>query len=193
MKSQRRRTNFILPIPAQTMAKRKLSPVNFEIGISPWPLSSSLPMRISDHEFEHVCTIEPARDTSGSVQLFMPQGRYTNARSLPLNRYGLGPFCKFKIPRRYQHSGVYVLTIDEEVRYVGECMNLSNRFNAGYGNISPKNCFKGGQETNCRLNNLVCVAAQAREQISLWFFQTDDYKVVEANLRLILNAVWNRV
>jgi len=150
-------------------------------------------VKIKDYEFEHVCAIEPARDTGGSVQLFMPQDRYKNARSLPLNRYGAGPFCKFKIPTRFQRSGVYVLTIDDEVRYVGECINLSNRFNTGYGNISPKNCFKGGQETNCRLNRLACTAAQAGERISLWFFRTNDYKLVEATLRSTLNAVWNRV
>jgi hypothetical protein len=45
---------------------------------------------------------------------------------------------------------------------------LSARFNAGYGNISPKNCFKGGQETNCRVNNLVHSAALAGERISTY-------------------------
>jgi hypothetical protein len=73
-------------------------------------------MRINGYEFEHVCAIEPTRDTGGSVRLFMPQARYQNARSLPLNEYGLDPFCKFKIPTRFRLSGVYVLTIDDEVR-----------------------------------------------------------------------------
>ena len=123
----------------------------------------------------------------------MPQGRYENARNLPLNRYGAGLHCKFKIATRIRASGVYVLTVDGEVGYVGECANLSARFNAGYGNISPKNCFKGGQETNCRLNNLVYTAAKAGGRISLWFFPTADYKSVEALLRTILNPAWNRV
>ena len=156
-------------------------------------LPSSSPMRIADRDFEHVCDIEPARDTDGSVRQFMPQDRYQNERNLPLNRYGAGPFCKFQIPKRFQAGGVYVLTIDDEIRYVGECANLSSRFNAGYGNISPKNCYKGGQETNCRLNNLIYRAAQARERISLWFFQTTAYKSVEASLRTALNANWNRI
>lgn len=83
--------------------------------------------------------------------------------------------------------------VDEEVRYVGECTNLSARFNAGYGNISPKNCFKGGQETNCRLNNPIKMAARAGKDISLWFFQTADHKSVEAFLRTRLDAAWDRV
>ena len=150
-------------------------------------------MKIAGYEFEHICDIEPARDADGSVRQFMPQSQYKNARSLPLNKYGAGPFCKFKIPNRIQASGVYVLKVDNEVRYVGECAHLSARFNAGYGNISPKNCFKGGQETNCRLNNLVCTAAQAGGRISVWFFRTAEYKSVEAALRSILRPTWNRV
>jgi hypothetical protein len=150
-------------------------------------------MRIAGCEFDHVCDIEPARDAGGSVRPFMPQSRYLNARNLPLNRYGVGPFCKFKIANRFRASGVYLLTIDGKVRYAGECANLSARFNAGYGNISPKNCFKGGQETNCRLNNLVYTASRAGACISLWFYQTTDYKLVETLLRSTLNPAWNRV
>jgi hypothetical protein len=76
---------------------------------------------------------------------------------------------------------------------VGECANLSKRFNMGYGNISPKNCFKGGQETNCHLNNLLYAAILAGQRISLWFFQTTDYKLVEVALRSTLSPPWNRV
>src|SRR6267378_8454817 len=156
-------------------------------------MSSSPPMQFAGYEFEFVCHISPMREADGSLRRFMPQARYRNARNLPFNKYGAGPFCKFKIPSRPQVSGVYVLTIDDEARYVGECANLSTRFNAGYGNISPRNCFKGGQETNCRLNSLVCAGAQAGKHVSLWFFQTANYKLVEATLRSVLNAVWNRV
>jgi hypothetical protein len=123
----------------------------------------------------------------------MPQQRYQNARALPLNRYGSGPFCKFRISNRFQVSGVYVLTVDGAPQYVGECANLSARFNAGYGNISPKNCFKGGQETNCRLNNRLHAALLAGQRISLWFFQTVEYKSIEATLRRTLNPTWNRI
>lgn len=77
-------------------------------------------MRIAGYEFDHICEIDPVRDTDGSVRLFMPQGRYKkNAQNLPLNRYGTGPFCKLKIANRIRASGVYVLTVGEEVRYVG--------------------------------------------------------------------------
>lgn len=150
-------------------------------------------MKIAAYEFEHVCQIKPVLDGDGSVRQFMPQDRYHNLRCVALNKYGAGPFCKFKIPPGIHSSGVYVLTINEEIRYVGECAALSGRFNNGYGNISPKNCFKGGQETNCRINNLVYCAAVSGERISLWFFQTGEHKVMEAALRSALRLAWNRV
>ena len=53
--------------------------------------------------------------------------------------------------------------------------------------------FKGGQETNCRLNNLIYHAACTRQSISLWFLQTADYKVIEAAIRAALRLAWNRV
>jgi hypothetical protein len=63
----------------------------------------------------------------------------------------------------------------------------------GYGNISPRNCFKGGQEPNCRLNNLVYRAATTGEKILLWLFHTADHKEVEAKLRAIQRPAWNRI
>ena len=106
---------------------------------------------------------------------------------------GRAHFANSQSRNCFQVSGVYVLTVDEEPRYVGECANFSARFNAGYGNISPKNCFEGGQETNCRLNSLLYSAALAGQQVSLWFYQTRDYKTVEFASRRALRPVWNRI
>lgn len=150
-------------------------------------------MKIDEYDFGFIAVIEPTRGDDGIITQMMPQERYKNARNLPLNKYGVGPFCKFNIPANLRLSGVYAITTDDNLQYVGECANFSQRFNAGYGNISPKNCFKGGQETNCRLNNLIYSAAIAGKCISLWFHQTQDYKAVEAALRAKLRPNWNRV
>ena len=149
-------------------------------------------MVVDGCQFKYVTNLTPERQPDGAVKALMPQSRYKNTRCLPLNKYGAGPFCKFAIPNEYQTSGVYLFVAGSEVRYVGECMNLSNRFNAGYGNISPRNCFKGGQETNCRLNNLVYRAASEDETLSLFFHGTTDYKAIEARLRDKLRPPWNR-
>ena len=113
--------------------------------------------------------------------------------SLPLNRYGKGPFCKFIIPRNIECCGVYALVVNGKVEYIGECAGLSSRFNRGYGNISPRNCFVGGQETNCRINNLVLQQIKAGLDVSVWFLATHEYKSVERELRESLPLSWNLV
>jgi hypothetical protein len=161
---------------------------------APEPVHPDHPrLTIASYEFEQICELAPYRNPDGTVRQFMPQDRYKNLWGILLNKYGKGPFCKFQIPTKIETSGVYVITIDHAIRYVGECENFSTRFNAGYGNISPRNCFVGGQDTNCRLNNLVYSAAVAGETVLLWFFKTTDYKTVEAELRSTLRPPWNRI
>ncbi len=149
-------------------------------------------MEIDKHKFVWVCAIEPKHTPDESIWEFMPQKRYKNADSVPLNRYGNGPFCKFTIPKAIVASGVYAMTADGKVKYIGECQNLSSRVNNGYGNISPRNCFVGGQETNCRVNNLLFNETKMGSALSLWFLETDNYKDIERELRSSLQPVWNR-
>lgn len=127
------------------------------------------------------------------VRKFFPQSRYVNDGNLPLNKYGAGPFCKFKVPSNISIAGVYAISVDHDVRYIGETIDLSSRYNMGYGNVSPRNCFSGGQETNCRLNNLILQAVDAGCQVDLWFFPTDEYKLIEADLRRKLRPAWNGI
>lgn len=150
-------------------------------------------MKILDYKFEHICDLEFAKCAEGKILEFTPQTRYANHGSVPLNKYGSGAFCKFKIPNKHNTCGVYAIVIHDKVKYIGECVNLSKRYNMGYGNISPKNCFKGGQETNCRLNQLILNAAKAGSRVSLWFLATNEYKIVEAKLRSSERYEWNRI
>jgi hypothetical protein len=85
------------------------------------------------------------------------------------------------------------LVIEGRVRYIGECENLSERFNMGYGNISPRNCFTGGQETNCRINSLVLRSLSEGLKTTLWFHETSDYKRIESDLRAQGGLGWNLV
>jgi len=123
---------------------------------------------IGKYSFHLITAIDPEREANGSIREFMPQVRYENVNKLPLNKYGNGPYCKFKIPRNINVSGVYALTVEDTVKYIGECEKLSQRYNMGYGNISPRNCFVGGQQTNCRINNLILIEARNKRKLSLW-------------------------
>jgi hypothetical protein len=77
-------------------------------------------------EFSLVAPVEPKRDSSGTIVEFMPQGSYLNSRQLRLNPYGGGPFCKFAIPTYFPHEGVYAITLDEELVYVGRMAQLGS-------------------------------------------------------------------
>jgi len=144
------------------------------------------------YRFRLVCRIEPERDANGGIREFMPQSRYRNVKSLPLSRHGSGPFCQFRIPADLAYAGVYVLTVDGSPTYVGECIYLSERFNArGYGTIHPRNCYEGGQSTNCRVNSLILGAARAGRTVELWFHETGDRKALEQGLVGRMQTPWN--
>ncbi len=147
---------------------------------------------VGQYTFSLVCPIQPITDVLGRIEKFSPHSRFKNSKNLSLHAYGSGPFCRFRIPGNMRYEGVYVLTLDDQVQYVGECLNLASRYNAGYGNISPRNCYQGGQMTNCRVNHLIYEAAQVGHRIALWFFETPNRKTVEAELIQALRPDWNR-
>ena len=115
-------------------------------------------MLINQVEFRLISNIEPERDQYGRVLEEHPASRYNNRKRLSLNLYGEGPFCRFRIEADKQildSLGVYAIVEESErALYIGKCSGRTStfgkRFNTGYGTIHPRNCYKGGQSTNCR-------------------------------------------
>jgi len=147
--------------------------------------------------FLRVGQIEAELDRCGYIKEYMPQSRYENIKGLPLHKYGGGPFCKFRIARGVHKSGVYILKKNDVPVYVGQCFNLYKRWSSnGYGGISPRNCFKGGQETNCRINNLICLELQNGASFELYFHELspEKFRLNEVEIMLITNLRpdWNR-
>ena len=147
---------------------------------------------IGNHVFEYVGQIEPERDGAGAVVEFMPQTRYAKADVVPLHRYGEGPFCRLHVGDTPHKPGVYAILIGSDLKYVGMCDDLYERFGSrGYGHISPRNCFEKGQPTNCRINNCILQRAQRGERVELWFYSTEDRRTVESFLIGSLDPPWN--
>ena len=147
--------------------------------------------------FSCVEPIRPERDERGEVIEESPQSRYRNPKNLPLHRYGEGPFCRFRIARSWRSSGVYILMNGSEPLYVGECQNLEERWGTtGYGKMSPRACYKGGQETNCRINNLIYRETKTGTGLDLWFHPTygskEERQKVESKLIAALRPRWNK-
>lgn len=148
---------------------------------------------INNWKFEYVCKINLKSDPSGNPIEFLPQERYENKKNHGLNKYGQGPFCKFSINKKYaRKSGVYVIIIDDNIKYVGECNDFQKRFGMGYGNISPRNCFEGGQPTNCRLNSNILKLSKIGKEIQLYFLETNDRFKIEYGLIKKFKPCWNK-
>lgn len=143
------------------------------------------------YPFAYVDQIRPKRSADGRLVESAPQDRYRNSRGLLLHRYGDGVFCCFHISDCSGGEGVYLLLLNGVVVYVGKCENLRERFNAGYGNISPRNCYEHGQQTNCRINRLIEPCAEVGDVVELWFHKTAERKSAESTLIQLLRPEWN--
>ena len=126
---------------------------------------------VEKHLFEYLFYIEPDVNDRGTIKKHQPQSRYKNTNNYPLNKYGKGTFCRFSVPSNYPVSGVYALYVDDELKYIGECVDVSSRFNIGYGLISPRNCYLYGQETNCRINKKIYREASRNKKLACTFIK----------------------
>ena len=148
-------------------------------------------VRLGIYDFTFVASLVPERDSAGAIREFSPQSGYAKAGAVPLHKHGRGTFCRFRLAVPKGLSGVYALVVDGTVRYIGECEDLGKRFNAGYGNISPKNCYRGGQPTNCKINRWVLDMVKAGGRVDLYFHPTSQRKAVEQELIARHSPPWN--
>lgn len=143
-------------------------------------------MNVCGYPFTYIQDLIPECDAAGNAIKYYPQAEYDNKAGLALLYHGKGAFCRFSIAAD-NWPGVYLWVVDGQIIYIGETAGLKQRFNAGYGNISPRNCYVGGQSTNCKMNKVVLGNFERGRVIRLYFYQTTDYKRVELEL---LNAIY---
>lgn len=142
-------------------------------------------------EFEKASSIELIPDNDGHFEYF-PQRQYKNIKC---HTYVNGIdenscFCKFKL-NLPKVKGVYLWVVDDEIIYLGEGVDLYKRFNVGYGNISPRNCFKGGQSTNVKMNNIALKTISSGKKIDIYIFATQNHKQLEKELLQAIKTPYN--
>ena len=141
--------------------------------------------------FKNAGTIKLMPDKDGNIY-FKPQLHYNNNKNYPLLN-GINcdtTFCKFKLdlPRT---SGVYLWVVDNEIIYIGEALNFRSRFNNGYGNISPRNCYKNGQSTNVRMNRIVLSNYENNSKVDIYIYETPNRKQIETYLLSNIHTKYN--
>lgn len=150
-------------------------------------------LTLGGRSFRHVARISPDAGPDGEPLEDMPQRRYYAAASTRLNRHGYGPFCRFSVVGLPAAPGVYALTVAQQLAYIGiATKSLRERWGPrGYAEIQPRNCFRGGQSTNCKVNHAILWAAQRRLAINLWMYETAIPRPIEKRLIAELAPPWN--
>ena len=139
-------------------------------------------------QFDSVGALEPALDGTGNIKEY----KHDLPTGVRPNRHAGGPFCSFRLRGAWSESGVYAITVDDEVKYIGECGDLFARFGpTGYGEISARNCHEDGQSTNCKVNSRVLSAAKSGCVVHVWFCETAQQRIVESELLAIMRPAWN--
>ncbi|KKB53192.1 hypothetical protein HMPREF1212_01355 [Parabacteroides sp. HGS0025] len=145
-----------------------------------------------NYEFKFIQNLSPEANENGDIIEFRPQELFTKKDIIPLHKHGSGTFCHFSIDKKWNGlSGVYAFYIDDQMIYIGKCQDLGNRFNQGYGCISPKNCFQGGQSTNCKLNKVILEAIKKQQTVTVYFHETPNFSVIESDLINYYHPMYN--
>ena len=111
-----------------------------------------------------------------------------------LNPYGDRTYSDFFINDEsvFKRKGLYSFSNNNEIKYIGRCRtNYRDRINNGYGRIAPRNCYIGGQSTNCRINHLF---TQERDQIEFFVLPMEDITKIETLEKKLIkefNPPWN--
>ena len=150
-------------------------------------------LTLGGQSFRYVARISPEAGPDGKPLEDMPQRRYYAAETTCLNRHGRGPFCRFSVTGLPAASGVYAVTVAQQLTYVGIAMkSLRERWGPrGYAEIQPRNCFRGGQSTNCKVNHAILRATQRGLAVHLWTYQTATPRPLEKRLIAELAPPWN--
>ena len=142
--------------------------------------------------FVCVARIQPETGEDGTPWTDMPQKRYAKAAQKRLNRHGAGPFCRFDVSGLPDASGIYAVTLNRRPVYVGIGKSLKQRWGPqGYGRISPRNCYVGGQSTNCKVNHAILQGVQHKQAVDLWIHEMEEPRTLERQLIRELDPPWN--
>ncbi len=63
-------------------------------------------------ELTYICEIVPEKNVCGAIKEYSPHKKYINAAVAKIHKFGMGPFCKFRIPANLNLAGVYAIKVE---------------------------------------------------------------------------------
>ena len=84
-------------------------------------------------------------------------------------------YCFFNVSFP-QKEGIYLWTLNNEIEYIGNSINIYKQFNIGFGHISKRNCENDEQSTNCRINNAVYLEFLNNNRFHIYFCEIEKSK-----------------
>lgn len=150
-------------------------------------------LSLCGQDFDWIAEVQPDAGADGRPFEYMPQNGYAKAKEKPLNKHGHGPFCRFSIAGLPAHPGLYAVTVDRCLAYVGiASRSLKQRWGfSGYAEIQPVNCYRGGQSTNCKINHEILLAVREGHVVELWIRRDSNPRPLERLLIRKLDPPWN--
>ena len=171
----------------------RIDPVDIGVSIAASGAEGVDAIQIGGHSFQFVQELAPEKNLFGKIKTYDPTEHDPKRKGKPRNKYGQGPFCRFSLKSSAYDRvcGVYALLDDDGLLYIGQTVDLQQRYNVGYGNIEAVNCYVGGQSTNCKINSMVLQKYREGKHVYLFFCATADYDRIERELIDALEPPYN--
>lgn len=152
------------------------------------PVATADVICLLDCEFGHAALIEPERKPDGTLL----EITHEFPRDVDLNPHGKGPFCRFHVQGLPRTSGIYAVTVEGALAYIGKAENLAERWGSnGHARIYARNCKWDGRSTNCKVNSYILRESRCSRSVDLWIHQVPSPGPVEHGLIRQLNPPWN--
>jgi hypothetical protein len=93
---------------------------------------------------------------------------------LLLHRFGDADFGSFALDNeeQAQQKGILIIFVQDKLCFIAAChTNFADLVDRSFGNITADQCYRDGDETRCRINNLI---TNFHDTQSIWFHEMDD-------------------
>lgn len=140
--------------------------------------------------FIRICAIKLERDSKGMIVDESPISKKNPCEQ------DLVPYCKFQMSSTPLIGGVFLIKVDDEIKYVGGTENLNRYLYGGCNREHVTGVSKNqGWPSECRLKKGIPKQVKTGEMVEVWFLRMDNTsqrRIITLKLNKKLKSEWNR-